>query len=84
MEICSGMMSFGDDTTLSSLQLVCGLVELGEKFPNEEGANVASMLIKSNGMLQGQIEELSLSKNNYVSGLSFTILERMEGLSEEL
>ena len=34
MEICSGMMSYGDEITLSSLQLVCGLVELGDKFPN--------------------------------------------------
>ena len=35
-------------------------------------------------MLQGQIEELSMSKNNIASGLSITIIEKMEGIVEEL
>ena len=45
---------------------------------------MGSILIKSTGMLQGQIEELSMSKNNIASGLSITIIEKMEGIVEEL
>ena len=32
-------------------------------------------------MLESQIQEYCMSKNNYVSGLSITIVEKMEGIS---
>ena len=40
---------------------------------------MAAMMIRSNGMLNGQIEELAMSNNPYISGLSVTIIEKMEG-----
>lgn len=73
-----------EELSIGALQLICGLVELGEKYPNEEGVNLGSILIRNTGMLQGQIEELSMSKNNIASGLSITIIEKMEGIVEEL
>lgn len=84
MSLCSGMLGESTELDLSILQLVCGLVELGERFPNEVGNNVAGLMLKSTGSLKNQIDELSCSNNNYVSGLSITILERLEGTDEQL
>ena len=53
--ICSGIMGINEELDLSALQLVCGLVELGEKFPNEAQQNVAALMISANSTLTSQI-----------------------------
>lgn len=40
---------------MSALQLVCGLVELGEKYPNEKDQNVAGLMVSSNQDLLRQV-----------------------------
>jgi hypothetical protein len=35
--------------------LVCGLVELGAEFPNEEGENVAALMVSGNSALVNKI-----------------------------
>jgi hypothetical protein len=43
----------------SSLQLLCGLVELGQEFPDEEGGNVVAVMVESNFSLLNRVKELS-------------------------
>lgn len=68
------MMGINDDLDMGALQLVCGLVELGENFPDENNQNQAGLMVISNSALLSQVEELSNSPNNYISGMSFSIL----------
>lgn len=70
------MMGLNEEVGMSALQLVCGLVELGEKYPNEDGHNVAGLMLSSNQELLNHVHSYSNSHNNYVSGLSFIILEK--------
>ena len=44
---------------ISSLQLVCGLVELGQEFPDEEGGNMVAAMLESNFSLLNKVRELS-------------------------
>lgn len=50
------MIGISEELDLSALQLVCGLVELGENFPNEQNENVAGLLVLSNSTLVTQVE----------------------------
>lgn len=59
----------------SSLQLVCGLAELGQEFPDEEGSNLVAVMIESNFSLLNRIKDLSDCEEEKTYGLCYSILD---------